>query len=240
MSSQLKVLFVGEGRHDIGPSDFANQYRPARGVVPTLVRKIVTEVSDDSVAIAWRDITAFRKAEKGRLVDVAHKRLARKVKQAVEMARRIGCQATICVHDTDRFDDRDQGLLAGRDLVTVDDGHRVVVGLAVRVVETWTLGAPQAIAQVLGQERKLVEDEIGVALSKIESLSNDSSREENQPKVILERVANMGHRKADVEFREEVAEATDVAELERNCPKGFGPFARELREAFGTTPIGDA
>jgi hypothetical protein len=58
----------------------------------------------------------------------------------------------------------------------------------------------------------------------------------SRPKRLLERIAGLGHREDSAEFREAVAERTEIAALERACPEGFTPFAAELRAAFGQGP----
>jgi hypothetical protein len=46
-------------------------------------------------------------------------------------------------------------------------------------------------------------------------------------------LAQLKHRKDCTEFRQEVAEKTEVARLGQACPIGFAPFAEQVRNAFG-------
>ena len=56
----MKVLFIGEGPHDIGHSSLnPREPRPARGVVPTLARRICAEIGAESIAFAWREIGRY-------------------------------------------------------------------------------------------------------------------------------------------------------------------------------------
>ena len=52
----MRVLFIGEGPHDIGPQSFDPQPRPATGAVPTLSRRACPAIDEDSLALAWREI----------------------------------------------------------------------------------------------------------------------------------------------------------------------------------------
>ncbi len=52
----MRVLFIGEGPHDIGHQSFDPQPRPATGTVPTLSRRVCPAIEEDSLALAWREI----------------------------------------------------------------------------------------------------------------------------------------------------------------------------------------
>lgn len=73
------------------------------------------------------------------------------------------------------------------------------------------------------------------AASHAESFFEKSGKPDHRPKALLQRVAESGNRNDDADFRAEVAECTDPAELERHCPEGFKPFAAALRTAFPAT-----
>ena len=56
----MKVLFIGEGPHDIGaPNSNPNQPRPARGTIPILARRVCAGIAPESIALAWREISRF-------------------------------------------------------------------------------------------------------------------------------------------------------------------------------------
>jgi hypothetical protein len=72
--------------------------------------------------------------------------------------------------------------------------------------------------------------------SRVEELKESSEDESKQPKKLLGRIAEPKHVKPNTAFREEVATQMDdecLAELTKNCEKGFKPFAEKLRAAFG-------
>jgi hypothetical protein len=222
------VLFVGEGRHDIGePNPNPYQPRPTRGSIPTLARRVCPAMSADSVALAWTEIRRFNPAALKRGYEA-------KVPAAVLLAsRRFGCAGTVLVTDRDADPDRYAALQAGvaraRQLFP---GHRIAFGLAVESVEAWTLGAPDEIAVELGVNGARVRAEYPRGVH-VEALSERSGKEEHRPKRLLERLTGLAYREDSVEFREAVAERTEVTTLERACPEGFAPFVAELRAAFG-------
>jgi hypothetical protein len=222
----VKVLFVGEGKSDIGPAEFGEEVRPARGTVFGLVRKIIPDIEEDSPALAWTELRRFHPSGKKHGFEA-------KVSVAILIsARRFGCKGTVCVTDCDGHPSRLAEMERGQDhgLAVVGDTHGCACGLAVEAIEVWTLGAREAIADVLDVA---VGDVINCYPKgkHIEDLSKDSGKLENRPKVILEKIAQLKHQVADVKFREAVASRTDVGRLEDSCPKGFKPFAKALREA---------
>jgi hypothetical protein len=223
----LKVLFVGEGNHDIGPSGEAwGQPRPARGVVPVLARRVCPSIDAASVALPWRELS--------RLSPNARKGLEAKVAAAITIsARRFGCEGTVCVSDRDRGLDRLEALNRGkrRGLEVLGAPHTAAVGVAVESVEAWTLGAPQAIAEELG----ISADRVRAALpaKHVEALSESSGNEDHRPKALIDRIASLARQRDGTAFRCAVAERTEVEALRAACPEGFGPFADELRAAFG-------
>jgi hypothetical protein len=222
----MKVLFVGEGPHDFGRDDEA-AYPPsaATGVVPILAQKVVPAITQDSLAIKWREITLLNPHKKG---------LDNKVAAAILIsARKFGCAGTICVRDRDRMEDLAASLEAGiqKGLKQVGGAHKATFGLAVESVEAWSLGAPSALATILDIARTLVESEYRVR--DVEEYHENSGKEDHRPKKILAKVAETRNRHPGTEFRKEVAEATDIAELEKNCSQGFQPFAKRLRDVFG-------
>jgi hypothetical protein len=228
----MKVLFVGEGPHDIGRDENA-AYPPtvANGVVPILVRKVVPTVMPDSVAIKWREITLF--SLKTKKFDSEYG-LDNKVAAAILVsARRFGCEGTICVRDQDKAEGLVEILEEGvkKGLQKVGGYHKATFGLVIESIEAWSLGAPSALAAVLNVPKSDIENKYRVR--DVERFHEKSGKVEHRPKKILEQVADMRNRHPGTEFRKEVADATDIAELEKNCPYGFQPFAKRLRDQFG-------
>jgi hypothetical protein len=228
----VKILFIGEGRHDIGgPSPHPRQPRPAGGTIPALARRLSAAVAPESVALAWSEISRFNLSAKKRGYPA-------KIAAAVLLAtRNFNCEATITVADRDGKVERYDELLAGVNRASeIFPKHPIVWGLAVESVEAWTLAAPEAIADELGVDVQLVKRQYPAGAS-VEALSERSGKREHRPKQLLDRIAQLKHRHDSAEFREAVAVRTEVAALVRACPIGFAPFAEQVRRAFGGSPL---
>ena len=224
----MKLLFIGEGRHDIGdlnPNPF--QPRLARGTIPTLARQICSSIVLESVALAWSEIRRFNpSAQKNGF--------SAKFTAAVLVAvRKFNCEGTVAVTDRDGCEDRQSKLEEGvKSAQELAPNHPTVWGLAFESIEAWTLGAPDALAEELGVDVKEVQQQLPRGVD-VESLSEQSGKAEHRPKPLLERIAQLKHRRDCTEFREAVAERTDVESLKQICKKGFAPFAERLRMVFG-------
>ncbi len=225
------LLFIGEGRHDIGdsrPNPF--EPRPAEGTIPTLARRICPNIASESVALAWTEIRRFNPSAQKRGYPA-------KIAAAVLLAsRRFHCAGTAVVADRDGYADRQPEMEAGVERARqLFPDHPAVWGLAVESVEAWTLGVPHRIAEEL-------EVEVGPIRAlylrgiHVESLSEQSGKPDHRPKQLLERIAEYKHRRDSTEFRQAIAERTEAEELAQACPEGFGPFAERFRAAFGTAP----
>jgi hypothetical protein len=223
----VKVLFIGEGRHDIGdPNPNSYAPRPAHGTIPSLARRICQNITSESVALAWKDIPRFSLS--------AQKRgFPAKITAAALLAvRKFGCGATVVVTDRDGQADRQSELEKGVDSARqLFLQHPTVWGLAIESVEAWTLGVPDKIAEELGLDVKLVHQQFPGGLD-VESLSERSGKPDHRPKQLLERIAQLRNRQDCTEFRQAIAERTDVGDLARACPKGFAPFAERLRRTL--------
>ncbi len=222
----MRVLFIGEGSHDIGPPTFDPQPRPATGTVPTLTRRVCPEVDDGSLALSWREIPILDKRQ-------ARKGLAAKVERAIVLsAEKFGLAGTVCVTDQDRDERRLAGMEEGqvRGLKSVRESHAAVCGVAVESIEAWTLGAPKAIADVLDIKTEDVQSQY--KLRNVESFYQRSGKREHRPKDILSRVLDQEDETDSASLRTTVAERTDGESLERNCPIGFKPFSEKLKAAF--------
>lgn len=232
----MKVLFVGEGPHDIGSSVFPPQPRPATGTIPALARKVCPQIDAESVAISWREIPILDRRKVPPLDRKALKNVwtAKTARAIVLSHTRFQCAGTICVADRDGEKERLGALEEGKErgLKLIATQHAVACGVAVESIEAWILGVPEAIADVLHESVAPILSQYD--LSKVEDYYQKSGRPEHRPKDILDRIAARKNRSASTEFRRDVAERTDVNALERVCKQGFKPFAGQLRAAFGT------
>lgn len=222
----MKVLFIGEGKHDIGRPEFAPRPQPARGVVYTLARRICPDIADESIALKWPDIPVLNREKK-------RKGYAAKVASVLVLAGIHDCEGIVCVADQDREVGRLRLLEEGKErgLNAIARPRAVVCAVAVESIDAWTLGDPAALANVLGLDLKEIHGLYKIG--DVESFYEGSGKPEHRPKAILARVATLAHVEDTTDFRERVAECADINALERACPQGFAPFARELRTAFG-------
>jgi hypothetical protein len=223
----MKVLFIGEGRHDIGDSTGDFEPRPAKGSIPTLARQVCPAIAEDSPALAWREVSRFHP-------DAKKHGFQHKVAGAILVSvRRFNCAGTVCVADQDRDPDRlvqlEAGSERGRKLFP---NHPVACGVAVESVEAWTLGVPEAIAAELRIDPQAVRQEY--PHFRIEELYEKSGKPEHRPKALLERIAALGDQEDCTTLREAVALRTDIGALEVACKEGFKPFADQLRSVLAS------
>jgi hypothetical protein len=216
-----RVLFVGDGKHDIGgPDGFSDDPFPARGVVPNLTAHVAAIDVERSVALRWLDLSRFSPTGK--------RGYPAKIKAAQLLAeRRWSLDGAVCVVDQDNEPSRHQ-LRA----VQGSKACPVACGVAVRSIEAWTLGAPTALAEVLGTSPEKVRQLCPSA--RVEELYEGSGKPELRPKQLLRKlVTELGRRDDSLELREAVAKCTNPDELCRTCSQGFAPFVADLRAAFG-------
>ena len=222
----MKVLFVGEGPHDIGISGKSpNQPRTATSVLSVLARKAAPSIDSTTAAIRWADIVLLGKRDKKR-------GLPAKVSAAIVLSFTKGFGGIALVHDRDRDDGRLPMMEAGRQAAEQQVGqeHMSVCAVAVESIEAWTLGAPTALAAELGVAVKDINDSYNP--HRVEELYENSDKEEKRPKTLLAKIAELAHRQPDTPFRIAVAERTDLDELRRHCPQGFAPFAEAVAKSF--------
>lgn len=223
----MKVLFFGEGNHDIGfAGESWSQPRPATGVVPALARRICPAIDPSSIALPLREISRFSPG--------ARRGYEAKVAAAIVVsARRFGCSGTICVADRDGDPERLGAMKRGKDrgLGALGAPHTAAVGIAVESIEAWTLGAQKALSEELGVPLARIRDKM--PKKHVEALRKTSGIPEHRPKPLVEHLAALGGRSDGTGLRSAVAERTDVADLCAACPEGFAPFAEEVRRAFG-------
>ena len=240
----MKILLIGEGKHELGSSGVMNRPRPAAGFLFILVQKICPNIGSDSVELSWTNLNLIMKKEP-RKKFASRQGLAKKVQYAIVQARRQDCQGTVCVHDRDCDADRLTEMENGREaeITKQNDGHEAICAVAIESIEAWLLGAPSALASVLQSDLDTIQKHVKeYSPSRVEELKETSEDEKKQPKKLLAQIINVRPRtlaKSNTEFREDVASQLDHAsltELEKNCPEGFRPFANKLRAAFGPRP----
>ena len=221
----MKILFVGEGSNDIGRSMPVRDLRPADGVVSALCRKLQPNISIESVAIQWKELSGFPKDKKK--AGYVHK-----LRAAVEVAAMYNCAGTIAVVDEDNQEDRTQRLYDARDEImnSHPSSSPIAVGVAVKAIEAWTLADRNALCQHLNIAVEEIEEFYKPA--QVESLYQSSDKPEKRSWDILKKIVELANDKDCTDLRVAVATKTDIEVLKRHCPKGFKPFAEDVCSRF--------
>ena len=222
----MRVLFLGEGYTDIGFEREDEDRAPvaAGAVAPVLVRKILEQ--------QWRRQTVRFEPVPRRFGWVAVGGLRRKVQTALARANSERFDAVVTL--TDRDGAKNQGRLeamkSGREVARNEDGNPLpcAIGLAIETIEAWVLD-PKAARDALGLET--TPDDPGAP----ESLGGRRGSPDH-PKTVLNRwLAEVPLERFEriTDAMAAIAEEVDPGELSERCPKGFAPFADEVRRELG-------
>ncbi|MBI4568312.1 MAG: hypothetical protein HY719_07930 [Planctomycetes bacterium] len=241
----MKVLFVGEGPHDIGraPPHGGKRERPAGGVVFNLARRAVPSIGEDSISLTWLSVADLapksRKPGKG-----VPRGWRKKVGAAVLLSTtRYGCAGTVMVVDEGDHQTKSRRSLAGVELAegAIQAGrnnrdHAIATGVVVQSIEAWTIGAVDALAREVGVSVKTLTTKYP-EVAQPESLHQEKETGDMRAsKPLLQEIARSCGQDADTAFRERVARTTNVDKLAKTCPLGFRPFLEQLREHFNAEP----
>jgi len=227
----VKVLFVGEGEHDIGPPVQTGPPRPSRGVVSALCRLICPAIHADSIAMSWRDLSSYDLSNmRLRKRDLLGAMYVRQMKVAALIGpRKFQCVGAICVVDRDGDDEKMTTLQEGRLAAeAIDSTFRFATGVAIESIEAWSLGDPDALAKALG----ISTSDLDYRVSDVEKMKQSSGKEEFRSKTRLQKLAESANLTDCVELREKIAQETEISRLAANCPKGFAPFMSAVQDAF--------
>jgi hypothetical protein len=211
--SGRSVVVFGEGPHELGnvlDQRLSSGQLPA---LPQLVHRLLDRPS--SVGYTCRNFKDVRAVHKR-----GHK-FARKVIRAVRQARRDGFTAAAIVIDRDRRRDNERigALRDGRDAVSALEYPPCAVGAAVEAFDAWMIADGKAIGEAGGVADRSHPDP--------ESLDGKEGKGKH-PKDVAAKIFGGKHnlpQKYPV-----VASNVDLSFLEKACPKGFKPFAEEVRE----------
>lgn len=210
------IAVFGEGRHDIGNAlgkALSPEELPA---LPELVHRLLgTPQHLAYTCLKFKDVRAVH----GR----GHK-FAKKVVRAIRQAKRELFEAAAIVIDRDRKPDaeRIQALRQGRDKMLHTGYPPCAVGAAVEAFDAWMIVDPKAVGAAGGDAAHChVEPE--------KLRGKEGSR--RHPKDIAADI--FGSKKGLGKRYARVARHVDLPLLEKSCPRGFAPFADEVRERIG-------
>lgn len=209
---RVRVLFVGEGSHDVGArAARGGAHATPGGVLFAIAQRISPVVAFEAQATTWTAAARGARgyADKVRLLDL----------------RAQVDDIDLVVTLIDRDDD-------ARKLQTIERAARqtqvpFVCAEAVRVIEAWTLGDPEAIARHTGNANA-ARHIAGSISGGVESLAGTDA------KSLLRAV--LGSHRDVTSSCVLIAQHADVGVLCANCPKGFRPFADKLAKATGVAP----
>jgi len=214
--SDPKVVAVfGEGPGELGHV----RDRPLRPDELPALPQLIHRLLETNTAVTYT-CSLFK--------DVKHvhgrgKKFAKKVVAVIRQAARMGHAAAVIVIDRDREADKEriEALREGRDSLN-GPGHRAcAVGVAVETFDAWMIADPAAIQQAGGDS--------GKSVAQPESLAGKPGSKDD-PKMVAAEAFGLSK---GVGLADKYAKAAAVADLEtlaKKCPKGFRPFAEEVRE----------
>lgn len=219
----LKVLVIGDGEHELGHKHGVILDDGELPALPILVRRLV-----DATAAMSFTCRLFRTVGKARVREIFTTRadarvawVARKVLQGLTEAKRDGFDAVVVLIDRDRDPDskRLRPLQQGRD-THLDRALTPVcaVGTAVETFDAWMIVDSEAIKKAGGDPTMQHPDP--------EKL-NGKEGTDNHPKDWAAKIFGGG--KELGERYAIVAEHVNLEHLSRSCPKGFAPFADDVR-----------
>lgn len=213
--STRRVVVYGEGPHELGHDLGQELNLESLPALPGLVHRILG--SPSRAAYTAKSFLA---------VPAVHGRgskFAKKAKQAIREAGRLKFHAAAIVIDRDQQPNakRIVPLRRGRDDLMYSGFPPCAVGVAIETFDAWMIADRNAIKKAGGDQTKAHGDP--------ESLTGKKGTGKH-PKDVADAIfgttrgAGLGPKYATV------AEHLDLALLETACPKGFKPFADEVRE----------
>lgn len=208
-----QVLVFGDGRHELGDQldqPLAHNQLPA---LPRLIHRLLTEPAGTTYTCRYsKDVPRIH----GR-----KHRYAKKVTWAIVEARRNDFDAVVIVIDRDRRAEKEtiQPLREGRDSCLISGRPPCAVGCAVETFDAWMIADGKAIGKAGGDSSK--------SHPKPESLDGKEEKGKH-PKDVAADI--FGEKRGLSKKYAVVAENVDLPSLEKACPKGFKPFAEEVRE----------
>jgi hypothetical protein len=209
----MKIRFVGEGASDIGGER-------AVGAVPILTRRLIAAGLGEPPAME-HDTAPLPRFHHG-------KGYAQKARVAIKEAHREGLDGIAIVVDRDgerRGAERLKLLRQGRDAAAQEVPLPAVVGVAIETLEAWLLADEPAIGRVLGLEAPPPR---GPDPESLDGRPGTDRHPKSRLAGHLALDASAG--RSNQARLEAIAAETDLAELERRCPRGFKPYADEVRD----------
>lgn len=218
----MRVLIVGEGKNDLG---YESKGKWHDGPVPIFVKQLLAAVPNLTCECkAWKDLP-HHPTTKARQVR-GYGGFDGKMRGWMQFAHSGGFNAVVAVADRDGYvqQRRLEKMIDGRDEASRELGIDGAVGLAIEKIEAWLLADEEALRKATGD--KSIQRQRAP-----ESLASPDKRCENNAKYRLQQLISNAH-PADPTFSKvyaDIASAADLVTLAERCPKGFAPFADDVR-----------
>ena len=211
-----RVVVFGEGRHELGSVLNKDLHEDSLPALPKLVRRLLD--CPRGTTYACRSFAGVAP------VHTRGHKFAIKAQQAIRLAKREGYQAAAILIDRDRQPDKKRvvPLRQGRDGMGGGTFPPCAVGQAVEAFDAWMIVDGNAAKAAGGDPEK--------ARPNPESLDGKEGTGRH-PKDGA--AAVFGSKRGLAGKYAVVARQADLGLLQKSCPKGFGPFAAEVRERIG-------
>jgi hypothetical protein len=209
---EKRVLVFGEGKHELAGRLGEALTAEELPVLPTLVHRLLGEPGDVTYECRrWKDI----KHVAGR----GHK-LARKVKRAILQATAQEFGAAVILIDRDRNDDAEMvaPLREGRDSMPDAFAPACAVGVAVETFDAWMIADPNAAAIAGGDK-----SQCHASPENLDGKEGTGNHPKDRAADVFGGSGGLG------EKYKQTAMNIRLEHLEKCCPKGFKPFADEVR-----------
>ena len=215
--AELRVLLVGEGRHELGDRQEEFLSGDALGPLATLVCRIINR--DETIRFFGRAGKRIRNVHRGKASSAWVKKVYSAIWHAANDTDGHAFDAVVIVVDRDgeKNSNRLSHMKQGRDMFGASR-FPCALGVAIEAFDAWMIADAQAIEAAGGDGDK----------------AHASPEEIHRPKEEADAIfgtrggTGLGFRYAVV------AGKADLACLESCCPQGFKPFADEVRDKIGS------
>lgn len=213
--SERGVLVFGEGKHELGDELGVALTAEQLPALPRLIHRLLGE--PENVRYTCEPLKALPAAHG------SGRKFAKKTAAAVRRAQDNGFTAVVVLIDRDRQPDRDRlgALTEGRSHVEGVQYPPCAVGAAVEALDAWMITDGAAVKAVGGNAARCHPSP--------ESMDG-TEQTGNHPKVRATEILGKGLG----EKYAAIAGVVNLELLEKRCPKGFKPFADDVRDRIGS------
>lgn len=230
----MRIMVFGEGSNELGKPDQWGRWLPAGdlGALPRIVDRLMNNPKDVKYAaekfkknIPHTAIKTDEIPEDANIPTRIRHKLARKVRHAVLQAKAKGCRAVVILIDRDTEPDSERIALLkeGRGSLATYVGYPAcAVGCAVETFDAWMIADGKAIGKAGGDSSN--------SHPEPEKLRGKKETSRDHPKNRAAEIFGVNVKNIPSSKYATVALHVDLELLEKACPKGFKPFADEVRD----------